>query len=471
MKNLLIGLLVLSSITSPMCSAVAAEKSAINYKLPLPEVETLSNGLTIVWFLDDHLPIVDIALMVKSGNRDDLPGKSGSAELVSQLLERGAAGISAVELSKRVEKLGASSYSQSDDDAMSVGLHGLSQDSSALLDMVALLTLQPDFKSTELNRSKQRMEERWQHLGDSAESLAGFIFSRAITNGTSYARGEMKSIAELKKLKREDIVQFHKTHFTPKNSILMVVGRVDQKATRTQIQSLFGTWTGDAPHKNYQNYSDPQFNYQKGEIVVVHRADLPQAQIRMGFPIPSLYSKNRHALAVGNALLGEYFNSRLNLVVRDQMGLAYGISSSLAYSRAFSFMAIASATQSKQVGTLLKKTNEILSELEREGTFPDEISIAKEYMLGGFPLSVATLGAIAVRWLGGYIYGLGPDYLNEFVPKVNEVNKASVDAAIREAFRLDQMVVVISGDANQIIPALKKSGFKKIKRVSSVGWL
>jgi zinc protease len=454
-----------------MVTGHAAENSVIQYKLPLPQVETLANGLTIVWFLDDHLPIVDIALMVKSGNRDDLPGKSGTAELVSQLLERGAGGVSAIELSKRVERLGASSYSQSDDDAMSIGLHGLSQDASTLLEMVSLLALHPDFKSVELNRSQQRMEERWQHLGDSAESLAGFIFSRTITNGSSYARGEMKSISELKKLKREDILQFHKTHFTPKNSVLMVVGRVDQKAIRNQIESLFGGWSGDAPTRHYQNYFDPRFKHEKGEIIVVHRADLPQAQIRMGFPIPSLYSKNRHALAVANALLGEYFNSRLNLVVRDQLGLAYGISSSLAYSRAFSFLGLASATHSKQAGTLLLKTNEILNELTRKGTFPDEIVTAKEYMLGGFPLSVATLGAIAVRWLGGYVYGLGPDYLNEFVPKVNEVTKASVDAAIQEAFHLDQMVVVVAGDANQIIPALKKSGYKKIKRVSSVGWL
>jgi len=468
MKILVIAVLSLSWICHPL---LAAETSVIQYKLPLPQVETLSNGLTIVWFLDDHLPIVDIALMIKSGNRDDLPGKSGAAEMVSQLLERGAGGVSAVELSKRIERLGASSYSQSDDDAMSIGLHGLSQDSSTLLEMVSLLALHPDFKTSEFKRSIQRMVERWRHLGDSAESLAGYVFSRAMTNGSSYARGEIKSIAELKKLKREDILQFHKTHFTPKNSVLMVVGRVDQKAIRTQIESLFGSWTGDAPSRNYQNYSDPRFNTQKGEVIVVHRADLPQAQIRMGFPIPSLYSKNRHALAVGNALLGEYFNSRLNLVVRDQLGLAYGISSSLAYSRAFSFLAIASATQSKQVGTLLIKTDEILKELLRNGTFPDEVATAKDYMLGGFPLSVATLGAIAVRWLGGYIYGLGPGYLNEFVPKVNEVTKVSVDAAIKEAFHLDQMLVVVSGDANQIIPALKKSGFKKIKRVNSGDWL
>lgn len=447
--------------------SVPASDLVANFRLPSPKLETLANGLTVAWFLDDSLPIFDVAMMVKSGNRDDLPGKSGTAALVSDLLERGAAGISAVDLSKRFERLGASSYSASDDDAMSLGVHGLSQDAPELLDLLAKMMLQPDFKEEEFQRERSRLGDRWSHLADSAESLASFVYARVMANGTTYARGSLRSLSELKGLRRSDILQFYRTHFTPKNSVLMVVGRVNQPEFRAQIQTLFGGWTGEEPKRKYRNYTQSRFSMIPNEVRVVDRPGVPQAQVRIGFPVPSLYSKNRYALAVGNALLGEYFNSRLNSVIRDRMGLAYGISSNIAYSKGLAYLTIGSATASPNVGTLLQKTLETLRSMKGGDVSEEEVAVAKDYMLGGYPLSVSTLGAVASRWLGGYVYDLGPDYLNEFVPKVKAVNRAAVVRAVQEAFNLDRVVIVVSGDAKQIEPALKKAGFKTIRRVSS----
>lgn len=443
--------------------------AASDLRLPKPEIETLSNGLKVAWFLDDKLPIVDMAVLVKSGNRDDLPSKSGTSDLLATLFERGAGGLSAIEFSKRIERLGAASYATADDDAMSIGMHGLSQDAPVLLDLMAKMLLQPDLREEEFAREKARLEDRWGHLSDTAEGLASFVYARMMTNGTPYGRGSLKSLKELRALRLPDIRQYYETHVTPKNSILMVVGRVNQAEFRKKIQELFGNWKGEEPKKRYRNYVEDRFSITPGEIRVVNRPGLPQAQVRLGFPIPSLYSKNRYALALGNALLGEYFNSRLNSVIRDQLGLAYGISSELSYSKGISYLTIGSATMTPNVGQLIQETMKTLKSLKAGQVTADEVLTAKEYMLGGYPLSVSTLGAVATRWLGGYIYDLGPDYLNEFIPSVQAVNREGVIAAIREAFNLDRMIIVVAGDAKEIIPALKKAGFKNVKQVSSEG--
>ena len=46
-------------ITSVFFNVSAAR--AMEVKLPVPEIETLPNGLQLAWFVNDSLPVVDLA--------------------------------------------------------------------------------------------------------------------------------------------------------------------------------------------------------------------------------------------------------------------------------------------------------------------------------------------------------------------------------------------------------------------------
>jgi zinc protease len=441
--------------------------AATEIKLPKPEIEVLPNGLTTVWFVNDQLPVVDLALLVKSGYRDDPAGKSGTAELVSATLDRGSRGMSAQQISDAVEMLGASRYTNSDDDTFTVGMHGLAPDAPALLGLMAKIVLEPEFAPKEVAREHARILDRWNHVGDYGESLAGLAYHRIIAAGTEYGRGSFLSEKEFRNVTRADVIAFHRRHFTPGNSVVMVVGRVNKAEFRTRLQELFGKWQGPAPSRALKKYSDPRIQAPKGQVVLVGRDNLTQAQVRLGFRSPSLKDPDHYALVVANALLGEYFNSRLNSLIRDKLGLTYGIGSSFGYSRDLARFTISSATRNEQVGELLKKTLEVLQDLAK-GPIPDaEVNMAKEYLVGGFPLSVATLGTVASRWLSGYIYELGPDYLNEFVPRVSAVTPAQVQAAVRKHLRtqLKDLVIVVAGEPTTVHSSLKSAGFA-VKRAT-----
>lgn len=437
---------------------------AVHVHLPVPEIEELPNGLKLVWFANDKLPVVDLALLIKSGYRDDLIGKSGTAELVGQSLDRGAAGLSAEQLARAVEKLGASRYVSVEDDHFTMGMHGLAPDASVLLDLLAKMALKPDFADAEVLREKTRLAEKWNHLSDSGETLSALAFHRFMTQGTSYARGDLATLKELKGLAQSDVVSFHKTHFTPRNSVLMVVGRVDRAPFKKQILELFGsTWQGEEPKHTYKDLNDPRLKVRFNEVVVVDRPGLTQAQVRIGFRAPPLKSPDHYALVVANALLGEYFNSRLNSVIRDKLGLTYGISSAFSYSQDLANFGISSSTRNEATGQLIQKTLEILKKLKDEPIPQEEIQMAKEYLVGGYPLSVSTLGSVAARWLSGYVYDLGPDYLNEFVPKVNAVTQTEVQNAVKKHFDLNHLVMVVAGDGAEMTKSLSQSKIRYFK--------
>jgi zinc protease len=437
-------------------------------KLPVPEIETMPNGLTVAWFVNQSLPVIDIAILFKSGYRDDPPLKSGTTELVASTLDRGAAGMSAQEIARAIETLGASRFASPDEDTLTVGMHGLAPDAGTLLELLSKVVLHPDFVEAEVTRSHDLLLDRWSHLPDYGESLAALAFRRILTADTVYGRGSFLRSEEFKKVGRADVLAYHKTHFTPKNAVLMVVGRVDKAAFREKILSVFGSlqaWTGEAPSHSGTKYSDARISRKSGQIIIIDRPNLTQAQVRMGFRAPLIDSSDHYPLVVANALLGEYFNSRLNALLRDKLGLTYGISSGFSYAKEFANLTIGSATRNETVGDVIRETLNVLDGLKKGSISQEEVSMAREYLQGGFPLSASTLGAVALRWLSGYIFNLGPEYLNEFIPKVGAVTVVDVAAAVKRHFDLSGTVIVVSGNAAEIERSLIKAKLGPFKRV------
>lgn len=445
--------------------SASASESALS-RLPMAEVEKLANGLEVHWYVSDRLPLVDLALLIKSGYKDDPIGKSGTAELTAATLDRGAAGKSWKEIASKVERLGASRYASAGDDTFSVGMHGLAPDAPTLLTVLSWIATRPDFPAAEVSREHDRILDRWSRLGDYSDTLAGLVMDRLLTRGTIYGRGNFSSSKEFRSVGRDDVLRFHRQHFTPKNSVLLVVGNVDREEFGKKIREALGGWQGEAPERLSRTFSDPRVSARAGDIVLVDRPGLNQAQVRLGMVAPDLRSPQHFPLHVANALLGEYFYSRLNAMIRDKLGLSYGIQSSFNYQHHLARFGISSATRNESVGPLIDKTLQIVDGLGSD--LPDgEITQAKDYLVGSFPLGVTTLEAVASRRLNDQLMGLSVDYLDRLVPRVQAVTSDEVRKAAREFFDASKLVIVVAGDSAQILKSLTPRQRTKVRRVSA----
>ncbi len=453
-------ILLLSAFASGF-SAQAAIQSAIK-PLPLPEIETLANGLQVAWYINDKLPLVDLVFMVRAGSRQDEVGKSGTAELLSASLDRGSGTLNAQGIARAIERLGASRSVSADEDFTSVALHGLAMDSKELLRLLGEIAINPKLEESEIQIQKERMLDQFQHLADYGESLSALTFQRVVTRNTPYGRGAFASIAEFKKIQPQDVARFYRAHFTPKNSILMIVGRVNREELKKQILQQFGPWVEKAPTvktiPQKAQFNLAPYAQSAPRIYIVDRPQFNQAQIRMGFVAPPIQSPDRIPLAIASTLLGEYFHSRLNARIRDELGLAYGIQASFSYHQDLGVFQVASATQNSQVGQLLSETLSILNGIrDRKPITAPEVQMTKDYLIGAFPVGTATVGAIAVRWLTSTLYGLGTNSINEFIPKVAAATQDQIQQAIRRHLGTERMAIVIVGNASEIKKSLAKS--------------
>ncbi len=474
MKRLGLAVFFATSI----CTAYSADPAIPGFdewvhqvKLPTPEIEKLPNGLTLAWYPDGRLPILELVAMVQAGSMRDKMGKSGTASLLGSLLDRGSGGMGSSEWLQHLSDLGASHSISADDETTTVSVRGLSGDSDVLLKYLSEMLLKPDLTQKEFDRSKKLTLDQWRHLGDNSSSLSAMAFYRWITQGTDYARGAMGSLDELKKIDRKDVVDFHRTSFLPQATILVVVGRVDKGKFRERLVKEFGSWSAPkVPSKVAKSAVLPKAKFPSIPSslggVLIERKGASQAQVLMGMPSVLYRHPDHYALIVANALLGEYFGSRLNTVVRDQLGLTYSIASSFTYFRDYAFFSIQSSTRNETVGKLIQEIRKQMELLATKGVTDTEVEEAKRYLLGQFPVKMSSVGSVASRWLGGYVYDLGPDYLNELIPKVHAVTAAQVNAAVKKHLAPKNVRVVVSGDTAELQKQLKKSGLKPFKALT-----
>ncbi|HUP57330.1 MAG TPA: hypothetical protein VM598_07760, partial [Bdellovibrionota bacterium] len=126
---------------------------------------------------------------------------------------------------------------------------------------------------------------------------------------------------------------------------------------------------------------------------------------------------------------------------------------------------VASATRNESVGQLINKTIDVVKDLKK-GTVPqEEVKMAKEYLRGGFPLGTSTLGAVAARWLGGYLFDLGTEYLNEYVPRVSAIDSADVIKAIAKDFPIERAYIVVAGDPVEVKKSLEAAKITRVRRI------
>lgn len=488
-----------------------SEAWAGDFHLPQPTIETLPNGLKLAWFVSDQLPLVDLTLMIKAGYKNDPAGKSGTAELLSNALDRGTSTMSAQAISKAIELLGAARARAVNDDSFTLGLHGLSQDTAALTELLAKLALEPAFNEADLTREHDRIQDEWRHVADSADSLSSLVYSRLVSSQTVYGRGGFLSADEFKHVTRADVLAYYQKYFRPDNAVLMIVGRVKPAELRSMIVARFGAWKGAAlasdptvgsvtapvadkmtrtagrrggrqirpqlaPSASVESsvssvtavYSDARikaFIKPGHAILLVDRPDATQTQVRIGFRAPLITSPQHHALTVGNALTGEYFNSRLNSVVRDKLGLTYAINSGMTYAKDAAYFSVAAATRNEAVGKLLQTVQAILKDLQGGDVSDEEVQMAREYITGSFPLALSTLNAVASRWLGGESFGIGQDYLLEYVDRIRKVTREDVVRALKENFHPDDAYVVVVGDSTTILAGLSPAQKKLVKKI------
>ena len=350
-------------------------------------------------------------LLVQAGSLQDPPGKAGLAALSYTLLTKGAQRgdetVDAADISFAAESLGGSLEVSTGAQA---GRLTLTLPSNQLDDGLALLAdvaRTPTLPAAELLRSRSQMTDTLK-LNLSDPGLLAAQLARRLYWGAAPA-GQLATPATLLRIKREDVLAFHRQQVRPERVTLVLAGDIDLMQAKALVEKYFGDWRGGRPALP----ATPQSAVSAAAHPLPTSAlliDLPGAgQSAVLVLAPFTAQENSSAQrpeqlagALANTVLGGGYSARINQQVRINRGLSYGATSTTETLPAGGVLTASAQTKHQsaaEVATLLRAEILRLAALD---VGPRELAARRAVMVGDFSRQLettATLAALAADQL------------------------------------------------------------------------
>lgn len=412
-----------------------------------PKIEsmTLPGGARLLVSEQRNLPLVVVNIVLDAGSRLDDANLQGLANLTAEVLTEGTTTRSAASLKEAIDALGISLSCTAEADYTALELRALSDDAAAGIELLAEVLLRPRFAESELNRRREAVLAKIRAQRDNPTVLAQRAFQAAVFAGEPYGHpveGTEESVAAIT---RAQVQSFYRRYYRPGGAFVVVVGDLAAAEAYSLLSEALRDWSGHysaPPPPASQGRSPPQ----------ALRIDRPvtQAAILLGHRGVARNDPDFETLSVMNYILGGGgFSSRLMESIRTQTGLAYGVSSFFSTNRGVGTFQIVMQTKNASVADAIVRARAELERMRTEGVTDDEVSEAKKYLTGSFPLRLDSTAKIA-QFIGQVaLYGLGLDYAERYIERVNSVTKEDVLRVARKHLHPDALTEVIVADLSQ----------------------
>lgn len=435
-------------------------------KFPPYETFSLNNGLKAIFVEHRQVPKLQLQLLVGGSDVAVPANKQGIASLLAETIIQGTTNASGAEIAGRIESVGGSVSAEAGLEYIAVNADAPPTDYQIAFDTLADVALNPTFGQPEFEVAKSQMLTDLVNSETDPSWLADRQFLRVAYPNHPY--GSIASTATVNQIARKDLVNFHRTFFKSNNAILVIAGDISLARAKAESDRVFGNWKSDKV-PDFLTYP-PNRTGDTSAIYSIDRPDSEQATIRVGNLTLNARNRDRYALSVVNAVLGdEGLLGRLNKNLRVDKGYTYGVHSIMnGGSNELGTLIVATNVDRERAGDAL---SEILQELKIIQTQPipeSELSSSKGKLLGSFDLGLEDRFSVA-EVLANYLFAGIP--LQEYQNYRQKIERVTQQDALRVAAKYisSSPIIVVVGNAAIVKPQLEKLG--RVVKVDSQGQL
>ena len=421
--------------------------------LNIPEARQtrLANGLELVLIEDKRLPLINFRLAFRSGDADDPANLPGLTDMMAHLLSEGTESRTSRQMAEEIERLGATLSIGSASDFTTIAASSLAIYAREILDLIADVTLRSTFPQNEVDLARENtkqllIQQRAQPSFLASERMAKVIFGNHPYSNISPTE-EM-----LDNLTRDDLLSFRRTMFIPNNAVLLVIGDFERESLVAQIETLFSQW----PEGQVSQLSSPTpAKRTERTIYLVDRPGSEQSNIVIANEGINRTSPDYCPMLLMHTVLGAIASSRLFMNLREHKGYTYGAYSNLDARRLAGTFRATAEVRTAVTGPSLHEFFYELDRIRNEAVSEEEITNAKSYLTGVFPIRVETQDGLIDQLVNIKMFDLPDDYLSTYRDQVNAVTADEIQTVAQKYVTPDASAIVIVGDAAEISEQIK----------------
>lgn len=432
----------------------ALKYPSLNYQPPNPATfrVQLKSGPVVYIASDRELPLVNLTILVRTGDYLEPADKSGTAGLTGNLLARGGTrSMTAEALEEKLALLAAQLGSGVGETQGTVSLNLLSKDLNEGLAILREVLTSPRFQEDKLTLLKQQLLQDMQQRNDDSADIEGREMGY-LAYGEKFWANHSPTAKSVESITRADLENFHQRWFVPSNFVVAINGDFDRDEMIARLEKLFADWPfkGEAP-----SAVPTETAMVKPGIYLVDK-DVNQGRVSILLPGIMRNDPDYFPGAIMNDILGGGgFTSRLVNRIRSDEGLAYHAGSAVPGGVYYAPPVRALfQTKSRTVPYAIGLVFEEMKRMAAEPVSDEELATTINGMIDRFPRAFATKGQIVGTFAQDEFtgrYAQDPDFWKNYRGKVRAVTKADVQRAAQRLLKPAEARVLVVGNEKDIL--------------------
>jgi zinc protease len=353
-----------------------------------PQVTTLSNGLRLIVQTETVSGTVSVFGHVQNPGLKHSKGKEGVDEVLDELLSYGTASLDRAAFQKALDDIGANESAGAD-----FSLEVPAGDFDRGVALLAENELHPALPAGAFKTVQRQLADRMAGEAQSPAYLTEHALESALLpkNDPDLRHPTSRSISSLS---LADVRNYYKRVFQPAQTTIVVVGNITPERARLAIERNFGNWKshGSKPRTRISTVRTNQ-----PSSLEVPNASRVQAEVTLAETLPiSRSDPDYYTLNLGSQVLGgAFYASRLSRDLRENSGLVYSVSSTLAAEPTETFYVLSYGCDPRNVSKVRSIVERDLTEMQTSAVPEETLNLAKVLLLQQISLSESSVRSIA----------------------------------------------------------------------------
>ena len=414
---------------------------------PIHRLE-LDNGLVVVIQVNHAAPFLALYGNVMAGPVFDPEGKAGLAAFCAEMLSRGTERRAWQEIREELETAAAELSFGTGVQVGVISGRCLKGDLGLLLEATAEQLMTPAFPEDELENVRSELIAAQQRRDEDTHQVAEKeLFAQLYPEGHPFHYPRLGTAETVSSVAREDLIGFHARYYRPENTLLAIVGDIEPEEAAAVVRNALGRWEqlGEPARPELPAVDVPG----QPRTCRVPIPNKTQVDIALGFPGISRRHPEYYQADLMNYVLGRSFMSRLNMHIREELGLAYYV-----YSYYYAYWGpgpwvLHMGVNPENADKALQAALEELRRIQQEEPSAEELQLWKDYVKGTVARRMETYAEIARELVLAAFYDLGLYHAYEYPHILAGITAEEVHGAAGEFLHPGGYVAALAGPTEE----------------------
>jgi len=426
-------------LTAHLKASPSESGAGITFPPSTAQKRVLPNGLTVIVQEDRSAPVASVQAWCGTGSIDENAHLgAGLSHILEHMLFKGTKTRPSSAIAQKIQDVGGYINAYTSFDRTVYWIDVPKEGTSVALDILSDAMMNSTLPAAEYAKEQEVIRREFAMGMDDPDRMAGQLLFATAFQRHPYRLPVIGQLDIFNQLTQEDVMRYYQARYVPNNLTFIVVGDVEAEAVYRQLGDFFK----EHPAKSLQPVYIPAEPPQLGPRIVHQEFETELTRLSLAWHIPEITHTDVPALDLLSTILGDGRSSRLYRRVREEAGLAFGVS-------AFSYtpgdpglLGIDATVEPSKRQATQELILKIIEEIKQASVTSEEMAKAKKISLSHHLGSLTTMRGQASDLGSNWFLTRNLNFTRDYLAAVQKITPEDIRRVAEKYLTSDNLTIV-----------------------------